>query len=345
MTTTKKKVTSLDVARAAGVSQSVVSRSFTPGGKVAKKTREKVLTVARELGYQPNIMARNLVKRETNIVGIIMADITNPFYPYVLQKFTERFQQLGREVLLLNVMGTQTLKDALLRALQYQVEAIIVTSATLPEDIVREYSEYDIPIILFNRYVRNSDTLAVSCDNVEGGRLIANVLLNAGHKSIAYIGGRPNTSTNEDRLKGFRDRLQERGYRLEHVVSKEYGYEWGFAAARSLFSQRVVPDAIFCANDIIALGALDALRYDLNLSVPETVSVIGFDDIPAASWPAYALTTIRQPVDHMIDVTLTLFQQSLNAPGSLGQGGINLIPGQFTPRQTAKLAPSQNELD
>jgi DNA-binding LacI/PurR family transcriptional regulator len=339
MSDIKKRVTSVDVARAAGVSQSVVSRTFTPGGKVAAKTRARVLSVARELGYYPNMMARNLVKRGSNIVGIIMADITNPFYPYVLQKFTLQLQARGRQVLLLNVMSEDEIGEAIKLALQYQVEAIIVTSMTLPFPLAEACAETGVPVILFNRYIRDPNVLAVSCDNVEGGRMVANAFLDAGHSRLAFVGGKPETSTNEDRKKGFTDRIAERGHNRALVLEREYSYAWGYEASQVLFGGAERPDAVFCANDIVALGVLDAVRHEFGMTVPENASVIGFDDIPMASWPAYSLTTIRQPVNAMIDRTLTLLEASRNETG-IAPGGIQLIAGTMVCRSTTRLPVS-----
>lgn len=339
MPRSKSRVTSLDVAHAAGVSQSVVSRAFTPGGKVAASTRRRVHAVAAELGYRPNILARNLVKRSTNITGIVMSDIMNPFYPYVLKIFTERLRALGHQVLLFSLTDPTEINTVVTTALQYQVAALIVVSVTLPSDVVKECTRNNLPVVLFNRYVRSPRVRAVTCDNTEGGRLVANALLDAGHRHPAFIGGRPDTSTNQDRHKGFVDRLQERGYRLATSVAREYSYDWGFEAAHTLLSdRRTPPDAMFCANDIIAIGALDAARHSLGLSVPGDVSIIGFDDIPAAAWPSHSLTTIRQPVDQMIDRTLALLVEALSTDQASHDKSIELIPGSLVIRSSARLA-------
>jgi DNA-binding LacI/PurR family transcriptional regulator len=339
MPRSKKRVTSVDVARAAGVSQSVVSRAFTPGGRVSTDTRKRVHAVAAELGYRPNILARNLVKRSTNITGIVMSDLMNPFYPYVLKIFTEKLRAMGHQVLLFSLTEPEEIQSVVATALQYQVAALIVVSVTMPSDVVQECSDNNLPVILFNRYVRAPRVRAVTCDNIEGGRLVANVLLDAGHRRLAFIGGRPDTSTNEDRLKGFSDRLQERGSALSAAVAKEYTYDWGFEAASSLLRDRgEAPDAIFCANDIVAIGALDAARHALGLEVPGDVSIIGFDDIPAAGWPPYALTTVRQPVDRMIDRTLALLVEALAAGQPALEASFDLIPGSLVVRSSARMA-------
>ncbi len=300
-----KRITSTDVARAAGVSQSVVSRAFDPNGKVAAQTRTHVLEVAKRLGYQPNIYARSLVMQKASIVGIIVGNLENPFYPSVLMHFSEALQRQGRQVLLFSTKDEEEVGNALLQALQYRVEAVIVTSVTLTSSITQILEKSQVPIFLFNRTLENAPLPSVSCDNVAGGRLVADTFLEAGHERFTFIGGTPNTSTNRDRRRGFLERLQEVGAPCISVEGT-YSYDWGYEALEQLSE---LPDAIFCANDIIALGVLDALRLE-EVRVPEEVAVIGFDDIAEARRPAYSLTTVRQPVGAMIEATLGLLEKS-----------------------------------
>ena len=304
-----RRITSTDVARAAGVSQSVVSRSFDPNGKVAVDTRAHVLEVAKRLGYQPNVYARSLVMQKASIVGIIVGNLENPFYPSVLMRFSEALQRQGRQVLLFSTKDEEEVGDALLQALQYRVEAVIVTSVTLTSSVTQALGKSQVPIFLFNRTLEDVPLPSVSCDNIAGGRLVAETFLKAGHERFAFIGGTPHTSTNKDRRRGFLGRLQEVGAPYI-LVEKAYSYDWGYEAVCQLLEDAPegVPDAIFCANDIIALGALDASRSE-GVRVPEEVAVIGFDDIAEARRPAYSLSTVRQPVEAMIETTLGLLEE------------------------------------
>ena len=155
-----------------------------------------------------------------------------------------------------------------------------------------------------------------------------------GGRRFAFIGGKPDTSTNQGRREGFTTRLGEEGFKLEVAVEREYSYEWGYHAARYLLGSPGTgghPDAVFCANDIVALGVLDALRQS-GRRVPEDVTVVGFDDIPAARWPGYALTTVAQPVDAMIDATLEL----LSRYDPEVEGEIKLLPGRLIERATTR---------
>ena len=311
-----KNVTSIDVAKRAGVSQSTVSRVFSDNSpNVSEKARQRVLQAAKELGYQPNIIARMMSTRRTNIIGIVMATITSPFYPYVLEKFLEELQAIDKQVLLFTASSNQSVDDMLPLVLQYQVDALIITSATLSSAMAATSIQRGTPVILFNRKVNDPNVSAVCADNVAGGRLAAKVLLDTGHEQLAFIAGIQNTSTTQDRERGFRECLQERDYQNWQRAQGHYTYESGFTAAKELLESDTPPDAIFCANDIMAIGAIDAIR-EKGLQVGEDVSVIGFDNIPMADWGAYQLTTVSQEVDSMIQQTIAVMQEKIDSPDS-----------------------------
>jgi DNA-binding LacI/PurR family transcriptional regulator len=329
-----KRVTSIEVAKRAGVSQSTVSRVFTPNSRVSQDKRDRVLKAAAELGYQPNAIARSLSMQRTNIIGIVMANITSPFYPYVLEMFLQRFQASGRQVLLFTAAPNQDIDDILPHIIQHRVDALIVTSATLSSEMAEECARFDIPVILFNRYVLGTHASAVCCDNVEGGRQVANLFLDTGHQRLAYIAGRVNTSTNSDREKGFTDRLRERGVTDWLREQAAFTYDTGYAAAVRLLSRPDRPDAIFCGSDNMAVATIDAARSEFGLRIPHDLSVVGFDDIPMAGWPSYRLTTIRQEVEQMIDATLDLLDEHLEEPDAPIR--LELVPGTLVIRDSVR---------
>ncbi len=310
----KRRVSSVEVAKLAGVSQAAVSRVFTPDASVSPEMRTKVLAAARQLGYRPNVIARSLSQQSSRIIGLVMIRFWNPFYARLLQEFTNRLQTLGYWVLVLNVADDTPLEKAIPMALQYQVDGLIVTSATLSSGLAEECARVGTPVVLFNRYSLESSVNAVCCDNVAGGRLVADALLNAGHTRLAYIAGEAGSSTNRDREQGFTERLAARGVSLSTREGGDYSYESGYQAALRLFARPVRPDAVFCANDLMAMATFDAVSCHLGLRVPEDVSIIGFDDIAMASWPKYDLTTIHQPVDRMVDATIEVLLQAIQQP-------------------------------
>jgi len=329
--TATRNVTSLDVARHAGVHQSTVSRALGDDPNVAPETRARVIAAARALGYTPNAIARSLITRRTSLVAVVMAGLTSPFQPYVLEKFVQALGGAGLRPLVFTAPPGQEVDDILPAVLEYRVDALIVTSATLSSARIDECARHEMPVILFNRSSPGSAASAVCCDNVEGGRLAANLLLDAGHRRLAYIAGSANSSTNRDREKGFVDRLWERGVTALDRERGDYTYESGLAAARRLLARDAPPDAIFCASDIIALGVRDAAR-EAALRVPDDLAIVGFDDIPMAGWLPYDLTTIRQPVDRMIAATLALLQAPETGPVT------RLFPGQLVERGSTRRA-------
>ncbi|MGQ9667180.1 MAG: substrate-binding domain-containing protein, partial [Anaerolineae bacterium] len=225
------------------------------------------------------------------MIGIVLIRFMNPFYARLLQEFTSKLQGLGYWTLLLNVQNGAELEEILPMALQYRVDGIIITSALLSSPLADECARLGTPVVLFNRYSLDTKVHAVCCDNVAGGRMVADALLDAGHVRIAYIAGELGSSTNRDRELGFTQRLAERGARLYARADGDYTYESGYEAASKLLRLDSPPDAIFCANDLMAMAAIDAARCEMNLRIPEDISIIGLDDIPMAALPKYQLTT------------------------------------------------------
>jgi DNA-binding LacI/PurR family transcriptional regulator len=231
----RQKVTSVDVARLAGVAQSTVSRTFSDDNSISPETRARVIAAARQLGYTPNAIARSLITRQSNIVGIVMAGISSPFQPYILEKFIEKLQALGRQTLVFSAGPNQEVDDILPAALQYQVDALIVTSVNLSSHKIAECAQRGIPVILFNRYLTDDQVSIVCCDNADGGRQVADLLLDAGHTRLAYIAGSETSSTNRDRERGFTERLQSRGIDSWLREPARYSYEAGYVTWASAF--------------------------------------------------------------------------------------------------------------
>lgn len=294
-----------DVAHLANVSQAAVSRTFTPGASVSEETRGKVLAAAKALNYRPNAIARSLIQKSTNMIGLVVMRFSNPFYAQTIQEFTRALQENGFWPLLINVAQINELEEALPLAMQYQVDGLIITSATLSSHLAEECNRAGTPVVMFNRYATNSNVNVVRCDNIDGARMVANTFLNSGCNRLAFIAGEEASSTNRDREIGFTTRIQELGgYLAFRESAGDYSYENGYKTAESLLRNPEPPDAIFCANDLIAMGVMDYARKEMDLRIPEDLSIIGFDDIPSAAWPGYDLTTVRQPIDFLVENTI-----------------------------------------
>ncbi|HET8748575.1 MAG TPA: LacI family DNA-binding transcriptional regulator [Ramlibacter sp.] len=313
----KANPTAHDVARLAGVSQSAVSRAFTAGASVAPATRERILTAARELGYRPNAIARTLITRRSRIVGLVMSYLENQFYPLVIERLSQALQRDGYHVLLF-ISETAEADAILADILQYQVDGIVMASTTLSSGLAHDCAEAGIPVVLFNRVAQvgalgRFATSSVTSQNREGGRLVGEMLVRTGHRRIAWLAGLENASTSLDREAGLRDALAEAGLALHARAVGRYD----FAEARQAVLQMCRdpadrPDALFAANDHMAIAALETLRSELGLRVPQDVSVVGFDNVPQAAWPSFALTTVQQDVDRMVEATRDLLFEQIH---------------------------------
>jgi len=307
-------VTSLDVARLAKVSQSAVSRTFTPGASVSESTRQKVEEAAKELGYRPNAIARSLITRRSRMVAVVMSYLDNQFYPVVLEKISQRMQRDGYHVLLF-IADTSEVDAVLSDILQYQIDGLVLASTTLSSALALRCTDAGIPVVLFNRTSRESQSCSsVTSDNYEGGRLVARHLVETGHERIAFIAGMEDSSTNLERERGFLDSLAENGRRCYARAVGNYDFEQAKAATRTLFKglAPVRPDAVFVANDHMAIAVMDTLRMEMGLRVPLDVSVVGFDNVRQADWGAYQLTSVEQDADAMIEATATLLLEQID---------------------------------
>ncbi len=299
------KVTSQDVAKLAGVSQSAVSRVFTPGASVSKKTAGRVLEAATELGYRPNVLARSLITGRSRIIGLAVSYLDNQFYPLAIEKLSKALQERGYHILIFLVSNVaETVEKALQEILDYQVDGIVMASVSMSNALAAHCDAAGVPVVLFNRAQDDDRLSAVTSDNVAGGYKAAEFLVRCGHQRIAHIAGWAESSTGRDREAGFRAGLAAHGRELHARLDGMYDRGVAAEATRSLFAGPDRPDAVFVGNDHMAFAVLDTLRFELGLRVPEDVAVVGYDDTPVAAWPAYDLTTVRQPANRMVEATV-----------------------------------------
>jgi DNA-binding LacI/PurR family transcriptional regulator len=309
-----EKVTSLDVARRAGVSQSAVSRVFTPGASASKRTIEKVRRAAAELGYRPNVLARSLITGRSRIIGLVVAYLENYFYPEVVERLSVALQEQGYHVLVF--MAAPTVGDVegvLQEILDYQVDGIVLASVSMSSILAEQCQALDIPVVLFNRDQDDPRLSSVTTDNRAGGRALADLLVSLGHQRIAYIAGFEGASTQRDRELGFREGLAAAGQELFARGVGNFQHPLAQEAARRMFDCTTPPDAVFVCNDHMAFAVMDVIRFELGLRIPEDVSVVGFDDVPPAAWPAYNLTTFRQRVNRMVAETVSTLIDRIEA--------------------------------
>ena len=310
-----RKVTSLEVARRAGVSQSAVSRVFTPGASASAKTQAKVRKAAEELGYRPNVLARAMVSGRSRIIGVLVAYLENQFYPQALEKLSNALQAEGYHVLIFMASRTAGNIDRVLsEILDYQVDGIVMASVAMSSDIAMRCQAAGVPVVLFNRNQDMDGISSVTSDNFRGAETVARFLAAGGHRRIGYIAGWEGASTPRDREAGFRSGLAAAGTELCVRQCGDFHNERTRDAARAMFDRPDRPDAVFVANDHMALITMDVLRFEVGLSVPQDVSVVGFDDVPASAALAYNLTTVRQRANRMVDETAALLMEAIENP-------------------------------
>lgn len=301
-----EKVTSVDVAKRAGVSQSAVSRVYTAGASVSPKMAAKVHKAAQELGYRPNVLARSLITGRSKIIGLVVAYLENQFYPDALEKLSNALQEHGYHILVFMVSNDDAGVDKVMgELLDYQVDGIITASVAMSNALAARCAAAGVPVVLFNRGQDDVRLNQVTSNNFEGGRKIAEFLIAGGHKRIAHIAGWSGSSTGRDRKAGFLAGLEAAALPLWASVDGMYKRDIAAQVARDMFAGPERPDALFVGNDHMAFAVMDVLRFELKLDVPGDVSVVGYDDVPLASWSAYDLTTLRQPSNRMVEATVS----------------------------------------
>jgi DNA-binding LacI/PurR family transcriptional regulator len=307
-------VTASDVARKAGVSLATVSRAFTKGASVSSATRKLVSEAAEDLGYRPNILARSLMTNRTELIGLITSETENPIYLEILSQFINGLQRQGLRPLVVNLTEGLPANGALGILMQYKVDGVIVASSGLHAEFAKACAATGLPLVqAFGRPVGEVTANSVGADNYAGGRIAAELMCRHGYHKVAYLGGPESATSTIDRLKGFRERLELAGAKLAATkFASSFSYHGGLQAMHDILRDGDI-EAVFCGNDVLAMGAVDACRK-LDIAVPEQMGIIGFDDIPMAAWGGYNLTTIRQPIGDIVATAVELIISLIGGP-------------------------------
>ncbi|MBN9022670.1 MAG: LacI family DNA-binding transcriptional regulator [Rhizobiales bacterium] len=318
-----------------------MSRAFSEGKSVSEETSRKVFEAAKKLGYSPNVLPRILKMHRSNLVAIVAGGTDNPFYAATLQSFTQALQQNGYQVLLVYVDDDHSLDGVVPRLQSYRVDAIVSALPVLTKEAAKALADVRVPTISFNTPVRNRWVAAVCSDGAGGAAAVAELFLSRGARSFAYVAGTEGSHASSERFRGYLHRLHAQRIGDVAVVTGNWSYASGYEAALTLGRRGPVPDAIFCANDLMAIGALDALRHELGMKVPDDVLVAGFDDVPEASWKAYDLTTILQDGTAMVAEAVTILRDMIASTRSAG-GILRTVPGRLIERATTnRTVPSE----
>ncbi len=307
-----KKPSSKDVAELAGVSRATVSRAYNPDYNLDETLKKRVLEASKTLGYMPNMLARSLQTNRTNIVGILVRNISNPFYSIAINNLIYKLQEEGFQSLVFVSENTFDIDSTLEKALQYQVDAMIVFSAVKRTKAIKELMSRGVPTILFNRYIEDSGASSVCLNDMSMGRKIANELYSLGHKIFCFISADESASTVFNRKIGFISGLEALGVKDYLIIEGGFSYESGVQSARDMMAQNPSIDACFCCSDEAAFGFVDCLRDEFKKCIPEDISIIGFDNLPLASNPHYNLSTVAQPWEQLVQATVETVKERIS---------------------------------
>jgi DNA-binding LacI/PurR family transcriptional regulator len=328
-----KPVTSYDVAREAGVSQSAVSRYFTPGASVSARTRAKILMAVNKLGYQPNAIARSLITRRSSLVAVIVANFGfNPEFTSVLGR---ALRDRGLNALLFTLDHESEADNVIDQLWQYRV-AGVVAAVTLPARHIEMLAQREIPLISVNRVYDDFPVSSVACDQSEGERWLVDQLCAAGHRNVAIVAGPEDSPVSKQRVSSAADRLASVGKKPIEIVTADFTYQGGRDAMRKLMAGRKRPDAVICANDMLAMGCMDEARYALGMKVPDDVSIVGFDGSAAGQWASYDLVTIRQPTGMMVEAAIDMLMARVDDPAHITEKRV--FSGELVRGRSARLA-------
>lgn len=321
-----RRLTSEDVARVAGVSASAVSRAFTPGASVAPAKRAHILRAARELGYRPNVMARAVVTRRSNVVGLILFNETNRHHPSVLLALSQAFSKIGVRVMLFLLEDIGETSAVIDHILSYQLDGVI-SAAPIPQEDLDHLRAAQVPLLFYNR--PGEDGFAsVSCDHYASGVLIARHVLAAGARRIALIQSYAEAFVGNERMRGVVEELARSGAQVVAEYRGDFDYDRGVAAVVEWAARGIDGyDAIIAANDMMAIGAKDALVHKLGKRVPEDVAVAGFDGVEASRWLSHGIASVDQPIEHMAKAAVDMM--ALRIENELLPAERRLYPGRL----------------
>jgi LacI family transcriptional regulator len=309
-----ERATMADVAREAGVSSMTVSRVINDKGEVSEVTRERVLGVIERLGYRPSGIARSLATQRTGTLGLVVPDVANPFFADVARGVEHGAYSEGYNVFLCNTEEDPERELAVLKSLEEKwVDGLVLCSSRLDEGELRAVVTRHPTVVLVNRRLEGDSVRSVLVDDETGGRLATQLLIEAGHQRIGFLSGPPVSHSGRQRARGYEAALNDAGVNsdpawVRHCPPMVVG---GQEAARKLLTTHPEISALFCYNDLVAVGALQACA-DLGRRVPDDLAVVGYDDIPLAALVTPALTTCRVSRYELGSQTVALLLGQIN---------------------------------
>lgn len=291
------RVTMEDIAERAGVSINTVSRALNDKTDINDGTKEEILKIAEELNYQPNRFAKGLRSSKTSTLGVIVADIQNPFFSALLKGVEKAARKEGYSIIVQDTDEKYTNEQSAVQTvLAEQVDGLLISPAQTNEQTIMDLQQSGLPFVLLGRYFKDLDTNFIVTHDVQGATAAIDHLVELGHEQIAIVNGPSHISSSKERLEVYRKAMTHHGlvtpenFIFKNIVTMEQGYENG----KRLLSQSNLPTAVFCYSDFVALGVIKAAR-DVGLRVPEELAVVGYDDIFFSAYLEVPLTTVRIP--------------------------------------------------
>ncbi|WP_445192395.1 LacI family DNA-binding transcriptional regulator [Sphingomonas sp. Tas61C01] len=308
-------VTSYDVARHAGVSQSAVSRCFTPGASVSPRTRDRIMKAVDALGYRPNMIARSLITKRSNLIAVIVANLG--FNPEFTGTLSRLFAARGLNLLFYTLDREDDADRVIEQLWQYRVDGV-VSAARLSERHIEQMTKRGVPVVFLNRVYDTIPVNSVCCDQAEGERWLVDRLWAAGHRRFGIVAGPDASIVSRQRVTGASDRLATLGGDPPRLAIGDFTYDGGRAALRALaVGGSGMPEAVICANDMMALGCIDEARHGFGRRIPQDLSIVGFDGSAPGRWASYDLTTVRQPTHVMIEAAIDMLVTRIEDPSTL----------------------------
>jgi LacI family transcriptional regulator len=286
-----------DVAKLAGVSAMTVSRVINNSGYISRETRSRVEAAIAELGYVPNALGRQLRSKKTKMLALVLSDIMNPFFTTIARGVEDVAGAHGFSVVFCNTDESETEEaQYLLMLVQRQVDGVLLVPASSSGKSLRMLASHQMPVVVLDRRIQSRHVDSVRCDSEAGAYRLTEHLIGLGHRRIAVLTGRRSVSTSVDRVAGYRRALSDAGLNPDDalVLYGEYNQVDGYRMAQEIMDVDPRPTAIFAANNFIAFGVMRALR-ETGLRVPEDISIVAFDDVPAAWVGDPFLTVVDQP--------------------------------------------------
>lgn len=310
--------TANDVAKIAEVSRWTVSRAFRNNSSISKATYDRVMAAAKQLGYTPNLVASSLATSKTGLVALLIDDFTNPHKLVMLQELSQALKSKGFDTLLLNTIDPEKTSEALASVRQRQVDATVLVGSQFNDDelLLAAESKAFKKLVVFARRSEHPNTISVCVDDVTAMNTIYRYIRKKGYLNPLFLAGPQTLTAHLKRKETFLDLwLNATGSLPASIDVGSYDPQLAYNAMLHYFettSHDQFPDIIVCENDALAIGATDALRYELEMSIPEDIAIVGFDDVPLASSKAYSLTSYKQPIREMSVAVAEVLSSEVN---------------------------------